>query len=882
MMQFHPIAWRRILFWLRGVARLAWFRLGNVLTLLSLSLCSGLAQSASSIEWSTPSSLPDELGVAGPFVGLHHDALLVAGGANFTPPVWESEKIWHTRIHVLTRNQTGYQWHDGGQLDRPIAYGANVSLADGVVCMGGSDGHEVFDTVFMLRWDPKTRSVQTQPLPSLPQPSVHGQAALINQTIYLAGGQQDLALETATDQLWALDMSQEGDDQAFAWRVLQPIPGGARAFNLTLTQHNGYEESLYVLSGRREDQQGIHFLTDMWEYQPSKASWRYRQGPPRCVMAGSGVAWGQSHLLILGGADGSLFDQGDQLKEDHPGFPRQALAYHTITDTWTSAGPLPETQVTTTAVVWGEDIILPSGEIRPRVRTAAIRQGRITNQAASFGWLHYLILSGYLAAMVGIGIGFHRRHRRSEDFFQAGRRIPWWAAGCSIFATMLSSLTFTGVPAKAYAQDWVYAVGNLMIPVVAILAVWLALPFFRRLDAISAYAYLEHRFHRGLRLFGSASFTLFHLFRMAIVMSLTGLALAAATPLGPVTSVLLMGLLSILYCSLGGIEAVIWTDTLQTIVLLGGAIFALGWLIQGSEAGWIGFVETARQSDKFRLANWHGDPSSMQIAFWVIVVGGIGQNIASYTADQAVVQRYMTTATQQQAARSIWTNGLMCIFSTLLFFGIGTALFTFYQHHPDRLDWSIHTDQIFPLFIARELPAWLAGLMIAAIFAAAQSTVSTSMNSMATTLVSDFLRPGGRITSDGQALNAARILTALSGLAGTALALLFIKPDMRSLFDAFIKVIGLFMGVLGGLFMLGMLTRRANTQGATAGIVAGSGTMLYLWLFTSINGYLYTAIGITTCMVIGYLVSRCTGGNHRPLDDLTLFTQSGRKPDSQS
>ena len=154
---------------------------------------------------------------------------------------------------------------------------------------------------------------------------------------------------------------------------------------------------------------------------------------------------------------------------------------------------------------------------------------------------------------------------------------------------MLSSLTFTGIPSKAFAQDWVFAMGNFMIPVVAIVVVFVAMPFFRRIDATSAYEYLERRFSRSVRLFGSASFTLFHVFRMAVVMSLTGLALAVATPLTPGESVLLMGVLSILYSTLGGIEAVIWTDTIQTLVLMGGALLAMGMLIAGVDGGLGGF-----------------------------------------------------------------------------------------------------------------------------------------------------------------------------------------------------------------------------------------------------------------------------------------------------
>ena len=333
---------------------------------------------------------------------------------------------------------------------------------------------------------------------------------------------------------------------------------------------------------------------------------------------------------------------------------------------------------------------------------------------------------------------------------------------------MLSSLTYTGIPSKAYAQDWVYAVGNMMIPVVAFVAVYVALPFYRRLDVTSAYEYLEHRFSRGVRLFGSASFTLFHIFRMAVVMSLTGLALAVATPLTPAQSVLLMGVLSVIYCTMGGVEAVIWTDTIQTFVLLGGALLALVLLIAGADGGLSGSIQAALQADKLRVANFHWDVTSAQIALWVIVIGAIGQNISSYTADQAVVQRYMTTRDEKLAARSIWTNAGLSIFATLLFFSIGTALFTFYRSHPDRLDAAITTDQVFPLFIAQEMPIGIAGLVVAGIFSAAQSTVSTSMNSTATTVVTDFMRPLGACKTEHGYLVSARVITFLVGAVGHA------------------------------------------------------------------------------------------------------------------
>lgn len=537
---------------------------------------------------------------------------------------------------------------------------------------------------------------------------------------------------------------------------------------------------------------------------------------------------------------------------------------------------MPANHVTTIPVMWEGRIVIASGEIKPRVRSPKVWSIAPASSKQGFGVLNYIVLCGYLLAMVGVGVYFARKNKDTNDYFRGGKRIPWWAAGCSIFATMLSSLTYTGIPSKAYAQDWVYAVGNLMIQVVAVFAVFVALPFYRRLDVVSAYEYLEQRFSRGVRLFGSASFTLFHLFRMSVVMSLTGLALAVATPLTPSQCVLLMGVLSILYCTLGGIEAVIWTDTIQTFVLLGGAVVAMVLLISGTDGGMVGGFDVAMAGDKLRLANFHWDATTTQLAFWVVIVGALGQNISSYTADQAVVQRYMTTADQARAARSIWTNAVMAIFATLLFFGIGTALFTFYKSHPERLDPTITTDQIFPLFIAREIPAGIAGLIVAGIFSAAQSTVSTSMNSTATTTVTDFLRPYNVCKTERGYLIAARGITFAYGVAGTLLGLVFVDPEIKSLFDTFITVIGLFMGVLGGLFLLGMLTRRANATGAFAGAVVGAVTMFALWRYTAVNGYLFTTCGIATCVAVGYVVSLVTGPPREDLGGLTVYTRVAR------
>ena len=824
--------------------------------------------------------LPDSIGVAGPFVGVHGEALIVAGGANFPRPVWESEKVWHDAIHVLRKKDGKYSWTQAGQLPRPLAYGAAVSTEAGVLCIGGNDSTNTFSEVFLLQVDVDTGEVKIIDYPPLPNPCAFGAAALLGNSddgvVYLAGGQSGLSLDTATSQVWSLDLSQRADVETFVWKKEIDFPGPTRALNLTLAQHDGYEDSLYVVSGRRQKGEDVEFLTDVWQYKPSSKAWRPRTDVPTCVMAGTGIGWGQSHLLVLGGADETNFFKADELRDNHPGFPKEAWAYHTITNTWVSAGKTPQNQVTTIAVEWDNAIVIASGEVRPRVRTPNVWKVTVNPKADQFGFINNVVLIGYLLGMVAIGFYFARRTKNTDDFFRGGKSVAWWAAGCSIFATMLSSLTYTGVPSKSYAQDWVYSVGNFMIPLVAVIAVYVALPFYRGIDATSAYEYLEKRFNRGTRLFGSASFTLFHVFRMAVVMSLTGMALAVATPLTPTQSVLVMGVMSILYCTMGGIEAVIWTDTVQTVILLGGALIALFVLFSGIDGGWQGFLDNSQASEKFKITNMNLDATSAQIALWVIVVGGIAQNVSSYTADQAVVQRYMTTETRRLAARSIWFNAGLAIVATFLFFGLGTALHAFYQSNPEKLDPSITTDQIFPLFIAHEMPIGFAGLIVAGIFAAAQSTVSTSMNSTATTLVTDFLKPLNVCRTDLGYLRLARILTLVIGVLGTLIGLLFVNPDIKSLFDEFLKIIGLFMGVLGGLFVLGAITKRANGTGALTGAIVGGLTMYWVWKESSINGYLYTAIGIGVCFVVGYVVSLLSPArNDDELAGLTIYTMSG-------
>ena len=854
------------------------------------------------LHWEQMPDLPDGIGVAGPYVGVSDGALIVAGGANFPTAegesIWEVGKVWHDTIWVLPDSGQGTAWEGPFHLDRARGYGGAVSSRHGLICIGGNDADEVFNDVFVLTWDSVSKQVQQAELPALPEPAAFMAAAMIGDVIYVAGGQSGAGLDSASDRFWRMDMSgYDGSEASVAnlkWEPLPTWPGPARAFNLVVAQHNGFDDCIYVISGRRlKDESGtIDPLRDVYEFNPRRydqqaydsgtgqytgvgeyeTPWRQRTDAPASVMAGAGIDVGQSHIFVLSGADGSLFHKADELRDDHPGFPKKAWSYHTITDTWIAAGGIPSNQVTTNAVRWGGDIIMASGEVRPRVRTTAVWRINPIEVSRSFGVINLSVLVLYLLTMVGVGFYFMNKNKNTDDYFRGGQSVAWWAAACSIFATMLSSLTFMAIPAKAYAQDWVYFLGNMMIPVVAPIAIFIALPFFRRIDATSAYEYLEKRFNRLVRMLASLLFMLFHVFRMAIVMSLSALALASVTPISPLNCVLIMGVLSIVYSTLGGVEAVIWTDTIQTVVLLGGALLCFVLAVMGIDGGTSGALTHATDYNKFHFANFHMDATSAYLALWIVILGGIGQNISSYTADQAVVQRYMTTPDIRRAANSIWLAALLAVPASLLFYGLGTALFAYYRDNPTKLDPTYTTDQILPLFIVQEVPIGVAGLIVAGIFAAAQSTISTSMNSTATAATVDFFRPLNMMKSEQGYLNAARVTTLLFGAAGTLLAIMFIHPDIKSLFDEFVKVIGLFMGVLGGLFALGVLTVRCSAVGALAGVVGGALVMFALPIFTNINGFVYAAIGISACFVIGYLISYVVPGSRSDLDGLTIHT----------
>ena len=589
-------------------------------------------------------------------------------------------------------------------------------------------------------------------------------------------------------------------------------------------------------------------------------------GTQRAVVGASALSSGVAHVVIAGGVNRQVFldalnrPQADYLT--HPAewyrFNDELLIYQTITDAWATESKHEGLARAGGAFIdCGDKWLMIGGETKPGIRSDRVTAVSLSTRV-SFGWLNWTVLGLYLLGMLGLGYYFMLRESSSEDFFKGGGRIPWWAAGISIYATMLSAITYMAIPAKAYATDWTYYPMLVTILVVSFPVIRYYLPYFRRLNLTSAYEYLEYRFNTLTRLTASALFITFMVARTALVLYLPSLALTAVTGIDIYLCIVLMGAITIVYCTMGGVEAVVWGDVVQGIILVGGAIMAAVYLMVNTEGGMAGFTELAVQNDKFRLFDCTFDLTSATV--WVIILGGLANNLISYTSDQTVIQRYMTTKDEKGAARGILMNGLMSVFISVSFYFIGTGLYTFYKTHPAELDYTMaKSDAIFPFFMTSQMPAGLAGLLIAAIFAATMSTISSNINSISTAFSVDFYKRFRSSASDKSMLSVARWSCMIAGLTGMALALLMATWEILSLLDYFNTILGLLSSGLGGLFFMGIFCRRIGGRAAMAGFVAGEAVVFWMYAYTPVSFLLFGFIGMAVSVAVALLLSYLPG-----------------------
>lgn len=464
-----------------------------------------------------------------------------------------------------------------------------------------------------------------------------------------------------------------------------------------------------------------------------------------------------------------------------------------------------------------------------------------------------LVIVIYFLLISGLGYYYSKRQKNTEDFFRGGQRIPFWAAGISIFGTALSPITFMAIPAKTYSTDWSYFLLNMSIFLSLPLVILLFIPYYRQKKLNTPYEYLEIRFSSIIRLLGSCCFILYQIGRIGVILFLPSIALNLVTGVDIFLCIALMGGVSLIYTLMGGIEAVIWTDVVQVFVLMGGVSLSLILIIIGTENGFSGIIEQAKIYGKFNAFDL--TLSLKEPTVWVMLFGGFFINLTTYGTDHTMVQRYLVTPTQKEAQKSLWIGALLTIPATFIFFFMGTALFVFYQVNPSALNNNfINNDAIFPWYIVSQLPSGVSGILIAAIFAAAMSSLSSSMNSGAASFSADVYDRYGFVWNKDP-LKMARWTTLCIGMMGILFALFMATADIKSLWDQFNKILGLIFGSLGGVFMLGLLTKKANTKGVLIGIVVSFTIQLIISFQQSVHLLMYAATGMISCFISGYFGS---------------------------
>jgi len=883
------------------------------LFVLQISFSEANAQTDSKlnkISWTELQEIPPgenmitQPGLASPFSGVSNDALIVIGGCNFPDsPVYEGgKKKYYSDIFVLESPDSS--WKRSAIFPYPVAYGASVSIPEGLVCIGGKNNDSEFSEVILVTWNTNQKKVELEHWPQLPFTMSQHTAALIDNQVYIAGGATNGQL---SNRLLRLDLSKRKTDE-FSWEELPDFPGPARLQAVGIGQNAAEEAHFYLMSGSSFSDQSSEpsVITEVLDFNPKTNTWtqcseiKSKGEKAHSLHGAGGISSGVHHAIFVGGVNQKIFydawkrernlqiaininDTSEILKlknqireyftqeSEFYKFNKNILVYHTITDTWTIIGNYPFPGPAGAPMIkWRNGFVVVSGEIKPGVRSPKIYYGSITS-SPQFGLLNWTILFVYLTAMLFLGYFFMKKESSTEDFFKGGNRIPWWAAGMSIFATMLSAITFMAIPAKTYATNWLYFMMAITILVMAFPVVKYYLPFFRRLNVTTAYEYLEQRFNYTIRALASGLFILFMIARMALVLFLPSLALTTVTGIDIYLCITLMGIITLAYCTMGGVEAVVWGDVIQGFVLLGGAVLAVIFLISGTDGGLDSVIDITVSHEKMKTFDFAFDLSTA--TFWVVLLGGMANNLISYSSDQTVIQRYLTTKDEKSAGKSIMLNGVLSVLVSIVFYFIGTALFAYFSSKPGELDVTMENpDSIFPYFIMSKMPIGIAGLLISAIFAATMSTVSSNINSMSTAFTSDIYKKLMPNLRDKQYLLVARISGIVTGSIGIGLALLMATWNILSLFDYFNYILGLMASGLGGLFIMGIFFNRIDGKSALLGFIGGIVTLLLVNNFTEIHFLLYGFIGIFSSVSMAFISSIILPSKPINLENLTYKT----------
>jgi solute:Na+ symporter, SSS family len=487
-----------------------------------------------------------------------------------------------------------------------------------------------------------------------------------------------------------------------------------------------------------------------------------------------------------------------------------------------------------------------------------------------FSAVDYFVLAAYLVGITVFGTMFRRSQRTVKDYFIGSKNTSWIVISLSIVATETSTLTLIGVPALAYSTfarpeqggSLTYLQVVLGYIVARIIISLVFIPAYFQGELLTAYELLKRRFGVQTKNFAASLFLIMRalaegvrVFAASLVLSAVLSASIPGLPHLWLWSIFIVGVLTLIYTFEGGIAAVIWTDLIQLVIYIGGSLLAAYMLLRLVPGAWSTVAETGQAANKFQVFSFSWD-FRLPFTFWAGLLGGTFLTMASHGTDQLLVQRLLTCRNQRDSQKALVLSGFVVLFQFALFLVIGVMLFAYARFYPINTQ-SLSNDDVFPLFIVERLPHIVKGLVIAAIFAAAMSNLSGSLNSLASTTVLDFYKPLlGRDKSDESLLKLSRWLTAAWGVVLIGIAV--IASRWGSVFTTGLTIASLVYGPMLGAFLLGVLTRRANQAGVMTGMGVSLISMLAVKFFTPLAWTWYVLAGTVVCLVIGYAVSMLT------------------------
>ena len=446
--------------------------------------------------------------------------------------------------------------------------------------------------------------------------------------------------------------------------------------------------------------------------------------------------------------------------------------------------------------------------------------------------IDYLIIGCFLLAMLYFGFRFSKNQNTTRAYFIAQGRVPTWAIGLSLLATLISSVTFLAYPGTGYSSNWILLVQGLMVPVVLLLVIWFIVPLYRKVIRLSTYEYFEQRFGSFARYYSSVAFVLRQFSGMGTVLFLLAIALNNIIGGNMVLVVCVVGLIIITVNLLGGIEAVIWLDVFQGFMLFASGIICFSVLVFSTQGGAAEILRVAEANGRTGFGPYDLDFTKLTLV--VMIINGAFYAIQKYGTDQTVVQRYLTAKTDKGAIRASLMGILLTVPVWMIFMFIGTALFVFYKQQP--LPAGLRPEAVFPFFIKTQLPVGVVGLILSAMISAAVCSLSADLNSLAAVGVEDYYKKAKPHHSDKHYLKASRIIVVFSGLLTVLIGILYVNAGSEGVLGIIFTLYAIFSGGIVGIFLLGLFSSRANRQGITIAIIACILFTAYAFLTSTIIG----------------------------------------------